>query len=308
MRRALLSATLAAACAQPALAQSVAFRIVERTGQGSATPNGSGTGWVDPVLDIAIQAQVTGGRKLGGFSFDAVIVGEADTRGTLAMARINNADGTYATTLAVGSTVGQFGIARQYSYLAGISPSFNGVINTSVGTFTNTPGNQEIGLIAGAATGSAVLGTPGLDVSDGDTDNANPGVGDGNPDSWNATHPWSSVAGQTPPMPANNDTGTLAAALAGPYFGAGQFIDIYRFRYTLNTSLVNCRTLHFTLVGATAQTFDQLLFNNGSWGAQNTTFGGTIFVVPLDVVCFPAPSSAALLALGGLPAARRRRV
>ena len=140
-------------CAPGAFGQTVQFRLVERTGQTQASP-------ADNVLDLAVQAKVTG-ANLGAFGFDMRIAGEAEGRGALDRGSINNPDGTYDTSFGVTSTVGRGGIARQYSYLATVNSSFNGLINTSGGTFTNGP-DQEIGLVAGFVQSTPLVSTPGM--------------------------------------------------------------------------------------------------------------------------------------------------
>jgi hypothetical protein len=125
-------------------AQSVQFRLIERTGQTAFNSS-------DSLLEIAVQVRVTGGN-LGGFNFD-IHTGDAEARGTLSRARISNSDHTYfsGSPWAPNSSVGTGGVASTFSYLAGINSSFNGLINVSGGSFTNNPNENEIGLIAGAA-------------------------------------------------------------------------------------------------------------------------------------------------------------
>ncbi|HMN40938.1 MAG TPA: PEP-CTERM sorting domain-containing protein [Phycisphaerales bacterium] len=280
MTNSLVSAIALAALAGTVTAQSsIDYRIVERTGQTEANA-------VDGVLDLAIQARVNGGAALGGFGFNAVIPGEPDANGTLQFGRITDGLGNYVNTFGVGGVVGQHGLAKQYSYLAGISSAFNGQINLSNGTFTNTPGNQEIGLITGSALGGALTGAPGFDPD-----------GEGNPSTWSGYG-----VGAIPPAGA---TATLPAAIGATYFAQGQFIDIYRFRYTV-TNFAN-RALVFTLEGLTSQTFNSLAYAGGQWGIDSATFTGQVNLTPLTVQVVPAPASAALLGLGGLVAARRRR-
>jgi MYXO-CTERM domain-containing protein len=288
-----------AALAGMANAQSVEFRIVQESPTTNnvvtAIPPALGTTLTsaNPSGNFAVQARVTAGANgsaLAGFSFDIAIPSEPDSNGTLAKLRIMSlaGDGTYfAGAAAVNAGVGSGGMARQYSYLAGINSQFNGLVNTSGGTFTNQAGQQEIGLITGSATGSALLGTPNIDPQ-----------GEGNPSTWSGYG-----AAATPP------SGALAPvdpALGPVYFAQGQFIDLYRFRYT--TTNFSARTLNITLQNAAAQVFSNFVFNNGSWGPQATTVAaGSVTTTGLNVPVTPAPASAALLGLGGLVAARRRR-
>ena len=236
-----------AALGSSALAQTVEFRIVERTGQTQVLPGG------DTVLDFAVQARVTGGppgSALGGFYFDVVLAGEPDTSGTLTRGLISNPDHTYASAFAANNAVGSGGLAAQYTYLANIVPVFNGLINLGAGTFTDTSGNQEIGLITGSSLGAPLLGTPGLDP-----------LGEGNPATWSG---YGSGATPTP-----GDTAPLDPAVGAAYFGLGQFIDVYRFRYTVTDP--TGRQLHATLERVGAQTFAGLLAGNNSWSTQTDT-------------------------------------
>lgn len=278
MRAALYPALAVALSAPTVFGQTVQFRVVERTGQSQANP-------ADNVLDLAVQARFTG-RNLGGFYFDVKIPGESESRGTFARANISNVDGTYDPSFGIGNTVGRSGLSRQFSYFATVNPNFNGLINQSAGTFTNTP-DQEIGLITAYVQGNPLLGTPGIDTD-----------GDGNPDTWSGN-------GLGLP-PIAGTTAALNGAAAGPYFGSAQFIDVYRFRYTVSD--LTPRNLHFQLNAIVGQQFTQLVYSGGIWGAQNTTTASTaISSTPLDISVVPAPAGAGLLGLAGLLAARRRR-
>jgi hypothetical protein len=259
--------------------QTVEFRIVERNAanQGiiNAAPPAMGTPLdsVNTRGNYAVQARVTPGPNgvaLGGFSFGIVIPGEPDANGTLARLHISNSDGTYWTGAGgVVNSVGIGGLAKTYSYLAGLSGTFNGMINTSAGTFTNQPGQQEIGLVTASATGSALLGTPEMD----------PGF-EGNPATWSSYGSGGS--------PNTGDTASLDPALAGPYFAEGQFIDVYRFRYIVSN--FSSRAFTITLANAAAQVFNQFLYNNSAWGPQATTVdAGSVSVTGLQVSVAPDP-------------------
>jgi hypothetical protein len=117
------------------------------------------------------------------------------------------------------------------------------------------------------------------------------GNGDPVPDSW--------TAGTTAP---------LDSALANTYLGANNnFVDLYHFRYTITNSTLD-RIIHFAITGAAAQTFDSLASSSGVWGPAGITDATVNVGQGLDFhVIVPAPASAALLGLGGLMAARRRR-
>ncbi len=278
MRAALFPALAVALCAPTVLGQSVTFRIVERTGQTQVNPG-------DSVLDLAVQARFIG-QNLGGFYFDVQMPGEAESRGTLARGNISNLDGTYDNTIGVGNSVGRSGLARQYSYFGTVNPNFNGLINTSAGTFTNTP-SQEIGLITAFVEGGPLLGTPGIDLD-----------GDGNPDTWSGNG-----LGVPPAVGATAPVNATAAAL---YFAAGQFIDVYHFRYTVTD--LTPRNLHIQLNAILGQQFSQLVFSGGIWGAQNSNVASTAITnQPIDISIVPAPGAAGTLGLAGLLAARRPR-
>jgi hypothetical protein len=285
MNRICVSAVALMAMAGAVNAQTVQFRIIERTGQTVANS-------ADALVECAVQARVTGGN-LGSFNFDIALAGEAESNGALSRARISNADHTYWTVPTNGtswvgnSSVGSGGLASTFSYLAALQAPFNGVINTSSGTFTNNPAEHEIGLIAGAATGSALLNTPGVD-----------GDGDGNPDNYFDN-------GNGNPT-VNGSTASTTGIDVGTYFGNGQFTDVYRFRYTVSS--FTTRTVNFVLRNIGAQVFQQFGFNNGAWGAQNVTVdAASISASGYSLSVTPAPATVALMGLGGLVAARRRR-
>jgi hypothetical protein len=265
-------------CAPVVFGQTVEFRIVERTGQTQVTP-------LDNEVNLAVQARVTG-RSLSGFSFDIRIAGEAESQGTLERGNISNTDGTYDPGLGVGATVGRSGLARQYSYFGALNASFNGLINQSAGTFTNTA-DQEIGLVTGFVSGSPLLGTPGIDTD-----------GDGNPDTWSGNG-----LGVPPVSGATAGLNPTAGAL---YFASEQFVDVYRFRYT--ASDLSGRVLHFQLGTMVARQFTQFVYGTGQWGAQSAATAGTAITSSgLNIEVIPAPAGACVLGLAGLVWARRRR-
>lgn len=282
MREIILSACALAAAAGSALAQggNVEFRLRELNNQtmvnlSAAAPNNNA------VLDFAVEARVTGvaGRGLGDWSFNIAIPGEADgaANGAFARLRTSNADGSYFTGAPSTSTTGAgtLGVASAYRFLVGLNGNFNGLINTSGGTFTNGP-DQEIGLVAGSARGGG-LGNTGIIV-----DNDGDGVFDApaaEPDFTTALDTW--------------------------FGGNGNWVTLYRFRYTV-ANLSN-RILNFRIEAATAATFANLV-PAGSDFSGNTT-GGTaqVSTAGLDIPVVPAPASVALVGLGGLALARRRR-
>jgi uncharacterized protein (TIGR03382 family) len=283
MNRICVSALALAALAGAANAQ-VEFQIYERTGQSVASS-------ADALLEIGVRARVTGGAMLGGYNFN-ILTNDAESNGSMAFARITQFGNYISNSSAwpADARQGQSGywggLPSTYSYLAGINGQFQGLINTSGGTFTNNPAVNEIGLVAGAATGNALLGVPGVD----DDGNNVPDLAPGN------------AAGTS----SNGDTSPVDPTIAATYFAQGQFIDVYHFRYTVSN--FSQRTIHFSLGDLGAQTFTQLLYNNGAWGAENTTAdAGQVSAGTLDIQVTPTPATVALMGLGGLVVARRRR-
>ena len=279
MRTAVFTAFAAASGASAAFGQSVNFRVVERTGQTVANA-------ADSELDFAVQARCIG-LSLSRFTFNIHMPGEAESRGVLARGNISNVDGTYDSSITAGASVGRAGIARQYSYLATINPSFNGAINQSAGSFTNTP-DQEIGLIAASAQGTPTLGAPGIDTD-----------GDGNPDTW--------PGNGTGATPAPGATAPVNPSAALAYFAnsSTQYVDVYRFRYSVTD--LSSRNLHVQLDAILAQVFDNWIYDTGLWGANTTGQASPQTMTALDIQVVPAPAGAALLGLAGIVGARRRR-
>ncbi|HMN42728.1 MAG TPA: hypothetical protein PKE29_17950 [Phycisphaerales bacterium] len=281
MKPAIIAAASAVAVSGASFTQArvVEFRIVERTGQTVANP-------ADPVLDFAVQARVIGGT-LAGFSIETLtILGEPDSYGTLARGIISELDGTYSSAIGVSATVGRAGLARQFTYVAGINSSFNGLINTSGGTFSNGP-NQEIGIISASAAGSALLGTPGIDDD-----------GDGNPDGWSGNG--------LPAPPTNGTLVPIPTAIAQEYFASGQFIDVYRFRYTVAN--FSSRVLAFSTNDVTTITsVGSMIFNNGLWGAYGVSESSVATTQTLQIAVVPGPGGAAILCLAGVRLFARRR-
>lgn len=294
MKKSLVAAIALVAAAGAVHAQTVEFRIVERRGQTQwNTTQPTSVPANDNLLDFAVQARVVGGAQnlgIGNFNFNVVTTsGEAESRGTLARAKISNAGtGAYdtnpATMFNTNSTLGQGGLAATYIYLAGINGAFNGVINSNSGTYVNNPAEQDIGLVTGAPIGGSLLTTFGA----GGLTDAN---GDPVPDTW-----------------TDGTTAPLDSALANTFLGAnGNFIDLYHFRYTITNNTLD-RVIHFAITGAAAQTFSSLASSSGVWGPAGITDATVNVGQGLDFhVIVPAPASAALLGLGGLMAARRRR-
>lgn len=265
-----VAALAGSAFAQPG---TVEYRIRELTGQSQVTSA------ADAVLDFVVEARVTGAtnRGLGDWNFDIRIQGEAEgaANGTLTRLRINNGDGSYFTGAPSTSTTGGgvAGVASQYRYLVGLNGNFNGLINSSAGAFSNTP-DQDIGLVSGSARGAALANT-GIIVDDG-SGNFIPATG-----------------------------GDFTTAL-NTWFGAnGNFVQLYRFRYTVAN--LSARTLQFRINNALGSTFATLVAAGADWSGNTTGGAAQVSATGLDIAVIPAPASAALLGLGGLVAARRRR-
>jgi hypothetical protein len=236
-----------AACvggAGSASAQTVEYRIVERTGRTMVT------GTADAQLNFAVQARVRNAGPitgLGQFGFDIRLMGEPETSGTFAREIISNGDYTYATTIGVSSVVGRGGLASQFTMLAHLSTNFNGLFNVSGGSFTNSPDN-EIGVIGG---GVEIGETAGVDQD-----------GDGWPDG----------------LDPNALYFSFDPATASTYFGAsGNWSDIYRFRYTVTD--FTPRTIVLRVQNPSANVFDQLEVTN-NWFPHNPVTAG---VFPADL-------------------------
>ncbi len=265
-----LATLLAMVCAPaPLLAQAtVDFRIVPRLGDAALVSG------YEAVLDLAVQARVTSAGStfgLSSFAFNVRIVGEAESNGLLQRGSISNFDGTYDQGISVINTVGRGGLARQYTYLAMLNSAFNGRVNASAGTFTNGP-DQEIGLIAGAAAGERLLATPGIDDD-----------GDGVPDSM---------------IPHSTVMRT--------YFGAGEFTDIYRFRYLIRNFTGRNFSIRIEDVSA-VQVFAELSNAQGVMGPLNIPVG-TVAVTGFDMFTIPAPGVGGMaLVVMGLCARRQRQ-
>ncbi len=272
--RTLVAVAMAGAVCCAARAQGpavVEMRIKPRLGQALVVPG------YDAVYDLAVQARVSSaGNEFGlaAFGFTIRVAGEEESAGTLWRGGISQVDGTYDPGLSVGSRVGRSGIAAHYSYLAYVNSYFNGVINLSVGGFTNTP-DHEIGLIVGSASGGFLVATPGVD-----------GDSDGQPDS-----------------------NPLGPEVLGPYFGAGEFVDIYRFRYGVRS--FNGRTLSFQIEGVSGvQAFSGgVRQTSGLWGPDGAVgvSGSDLMVTGLEIRSLPSPGSLVWLVAAGGAFARRRR-
>ena len=79
---------------------------------------------------------------------------------------------------------------------------------------------------------------------------------------------------------------------------------MYHFNYAISSNA--SRTAVFTIAGAQAQTFSFLALANGVWG-PGAPLNAVTSASGAQIVITPAPASVALLGLGGLLAARRRR-
>lgn len=246
----------------------VDLRIVPRFGQ---TPIVAG---YEAVLDLAVQARVNSASDsfgLSSFAFNIRIAGEPDNAGLLQRASISNFDGTYDPGISIISTVGRGGLARQYTYLAMLNSAFNGRLNASSGTFTNGP-DQEVGLIAGATAGERFLGTPGIDDD-----------GDGVPDAL-----------------------TPSSSTMRTYFAAGEFVDIYRFRYLISSFTGRNFSMRIENVDG-VQVFSEVRDSQGLWGPTNIAVS-TVSTQGFDLYTIPVAGAGVIVMLGcGVLAGRRRR-
>jgi hypothetical protein len=257
--KAILASALVLALTGPSLAQGpvVELRIVER----HPAPITEVTGTGNNVLNFAVQARVTGATDVGlsQCSFAIVMPGESPSNGTLALNTINNADGSYWAGAISSTSAAQnkvVGVAYAYRYLIGISPSFNGLINHSGGSWTNDPATNSIGLVSLNTLG------PGYLLY---TDPSGTGL---------------------------PDTPLDAATELNPWFGAnGQWIDIYRFQYTV-TNLNTNRTVPVDLIvdNDAVHVFSGSVMYSGMWGplsavpaAVNAT--GTAFTTNVIGAC-----------------------
>ncbi len=286
MTRTVLMACIIAGVAGAAQAATVEFRIVERRSQVAWNPFiAQSIPLNDAVLNFAVQARVVGvtGEALGNFGFN-ILSNEAESAGTLARAKISIAGtGSYDNvSFANNATLGAGGLASPYTYLASINGAFNGVINGNSGSWTQTPFG-DIGLVTGSPTGGAGLLATG---PAGGVD----GGGFSVPDSW-----------------VSGTTALLDPAIGTASFGAnGNFIDVYRFNYTMLSTA--SRVVTFSLGGINAQTFTSLSASDHVWGPASPLDATAIINTPASVSVVPAPGAMALLGLGGLIAARRRRM
>lgn len=158
------------------------------------------------------------------------------------MARLltSNADGRYAPNVAntENSEIGKGGLAAQYSYPATINADFNGLINESGGTFTNTVTSQEIGMISGSPAGAGLLLQTDVNA-------------DGNPDTY----------------PGTGTFAPLSVDYARGYLGAGgNFVDVYRFKYTIRQFNGSRGGITFRFENVSAQVVTELERVNGLWG------------------------------------------
>lgn len=251
------------------------YQIVERTGQTLVDPT-------DNVLDFAVRVRVTNSSTAmyAGGGLMIQMPGESQASGMLARGIISNTDGTYSSALGVSAPGTLSGVAASYRYLIGLNSAFNGGINANVGPALHNPAIQDIVGISPFPGGDGLVNTPGLFTFD-------PNTGE-------------------PIAPAGN---TVPQAIGNQYFGArGNWIDIYRFRYTVTN--FTPRTVPVNpLPDGNGKWFSQLSLVESIWGAQTlgndvepsrvTNFGTTFQVIP-------APASALALGFSALVIRRRR--
>ncbi len=246
MIRPLTSAAALLLAAASLHAQTVEFRIVERSGQTAVSSTPGSTQSTDGIFNFAVQARVVGagpGVGLTAFRFTLRAHCEYDTFGTLALIRTSNLDGTYSPNPSntTNTSAGAVGLAAQFTALSATDPLRNGLLNVSAGTFTNGP-FQEIGLIEGSCAGAALLLQSDLNH-------------DGNPDTW----------------PGTGTSAPIDPAYATQYLGAeSTYVDIYRFRYT-PTNTTARRFFQFAFDDATAQIATAFQLTSGVWQPTQTS-------------------------------------
>lgn len=256
----------------------VDVRIVERTGQMVADA-------ADPQLDFAVQVRVNSStRALASPTFPIRLFGESQSHGQLSFGRISRRDDrTYTPEVGGPAPAFESGLAAQYRWQADLNSAFNGLINASGGSWTQTP-DQDIGLIGGRSIGERLLGTPGLDTD-----------GDGHPDT--------AAPGAT--------RVNMPEDIQRDYFAKQNWIDVYRFRYRvtdLTPRSLDVRIFEDPLV----LTFDlfngEIFFANGVWTMRFETIQRSeISIVNWTGMVVPAPSGAAMILLGMASGVRRRR-
>lgn len=301
MKKIVLTALAVAALAGTAMAQQTEVRIVALGGAVPAGSNGIvlANGAPSATVNLAVQVRVTGSTAnhfVSSWGGSIRAVGELDTYGSLALRtmstnptgatfdadmnlvtfpqpvnRANNANGA-----ATSGTAALNGLLDAYRNLG-----INGTINP--GGADGTP-NQEIFNIAARLQGDQLIRAQG-------------------------------VSPYTPFVPGPPSTGGTFGDPVNPpspqvvdFFGGnGNWVDVFRFAYTINET-TTARTTEFKLIPADFGFTNQWVFTSGLWGVidqlgqpgSNTGFSITVEEVP-------APGAAALLGLGGLIAARRRR-
>jgi hypothetical protein len=207
------------AMAAVAPAQSVELRIVERQGQGYMPwPPQPISYLYDSELNFAVQARVVGSGGAGvgirSITFNIEAPCERDSWGTLITLATSNGDGTYTSNpnQGISSEVGRGGLASQFTFLAQSDPGANGLINASGPGHMNNVSSQDIGLVRAMAQGGPLLRAVDLDL-------------DGIPD----TSPLNG-SGMVAP---EGTTAALERGVGETYFGSdGNWVDVYRFRYT----------------------------------------------------------------------------
>jgi hypothetical protein len=293
MMNVLMSLSIAISIAGSATAQTVEFRVIERHPGGTGLNSGNiliGPGY--NILDYAVQARVTGAADVGfgQASFSIQMPGEFESRGTLVRGTINNADGSYFPTIATSSSAGKrVGVANAYAYLVGLDSKFNGVINGSSGSWTQSSAQQDIGLITPAARGASYLQYVDLQ---GATPGSDP---DGVPD---------------------NGTGQVDPDVLNQYFGAnGNWVDIYRFEYIVS-DFMPFGPIPVNLVidpDTTVSIFSTSAFRHDAdanvdvWTPDLHSAPFTVAPSPTFRVFIPAAAPSALFGLAALAIVRRRR-
>lgn len=285
MKKIVLSALAVAAFAGAASAQTIEFRWVERHGQASIGPgavvapdaaNVTGHTNTDATILLYLEARVTGGNAAGISTFG----GDVNTNDTFGTGR-----GSFlgqATTQA-GAPAGL--LVNAGRSISAYAPSYQGYVDADgnalpAGRGVFNPFRQVANL------GDNAQGV----LNDTIPDSA------GNPASLGLQLPTFNVVQRIFGNVAQGDYTNNNTD--GHQFGLGQYIPLFIVRYDVTN--LTARTLTFTYNG--------FITAFSGFVAGQPVEAATVNIAPTYTVTItPAPGAAALLGLGGLVAARRRR-
>lgn len=244
----------------------VEMRIVERTGQLVADA-------ADSQLDFAVQVRVNSSAYvLSGAGFGLRLFGEAQTRGQFSFGRISRIDDhTYTPEIGGFAPGFESGVAAQYRFLVDLNSGFNGLINASGGSWTQTP-DQDIGLVGARSGGARFLQTPRMDTD-----------GDEQPDT--------AAPGAT--------TAIIPENIRRDYFATENWIDVYRFRYRvidLTPRALDLRVADIPTSLDISVASGEIRFVNGLWGQTvQTVPHSEVSIVNWQGTVVPAPAATGML-------------